>query len=129
MAKQNIVIADLDTLMAQDIASLVGEMGYRVFLAENLRDVIDVFEKWDVGMMILDTSVLTVEGFEMIDIVRQLKKEVPIIITTGTPTEQIERDIRCYGIVYYAPKPVDYYWIKEIVRRSFKQNYLSRSNR
>ncbi len=127
MTEQVVVIADRDRLQARDIASIVRELGFGVFLAEDFGGIIDIFGKMDVRILILDTSVLEPEGFEKIDSMRRMKRDVPIIVTTPTPSEAMEKTIRSYGIVYYAPKPVDFYWIKEIVRRSFRPNYLFRS--
>jgi len=127
MTEQIVVIADRDQLQAGDIASIVRELGFTVCLADDLEGVIAIFGKKDVGILILDTSVLEPEAFEKIDSMRLLKRDVPIIVTTPTPSEEMEKRIRRYGIVYYAPKPVDFYWIKEIVRRSFRLDYLYRS--
>ncbi len=129
MTEQNVVIADRDRQQAKDIASVVGELGFGVYLAENLEGIIDIFGKKDVGILILDTSILEAVGFEKIDSVRRLKRDVPIIVTTPTPSEAMEKAIRSHGIAYYAPKPVDFYWIKEIVRRSFRYDYPCRSGR
>ena len=124
-----ILLADLDPVSANNIASIVKEMGCRTSIVDDLNGVINACKKRDVGMLILDTSILALEGFGVIQVIRRLRRELPIIITTGTPSEEIERDIRSCGIIYYAPKPVDFYWIKEIIRRSFTRDSLFRSSR
>ncbi len=127
MTEANVVIADLDLSLAADVASVVEEMGCRVFLKEDMDEVLDVFRKWDVEILILDTSLLEKESLDVIDMLRELKRDIPIIVTTGTPSEEMEREIRSCGIIYYAPKPVDFYWIKEIVRRSLSREHIHRS--
>jgi DNA-binding NtrC family response regulator len=127
MTETNVVIADIDISMAADVASVVEEMGCRVFLKEDLDEVVEVFRKWDIGMLIIDTSMLERDGLEVINMLRGLKRDIPIIVTTSTPSKEVEREIRSCGVIYYAPKPVDFYWIKEIVRRSLSKDRLHRS--
>jgi DNA-binding NtrC family response regulator len=122
MSERDVVIADADQVQADDLAAVIEGMGCTVSVAQDIDEVIDCLRKGDVGMLILDTSVLTAAGFEMINILRQRKHDLPIIITTGTPSGEIERDTRHFGIVYYAPKPVDFYWMREIVHRTLKRD-------
>lgn len=120
----DIVVADRDFTRAREIAGGVEGMGGRVFRAEDLDRVCDIVRKRDVGVLILDTSVLEPEGFAGIDLVRIHGKDLHIVVTTGTPSEEIEREVRSRGVIFYAPRPVDVYWIREIVHRSITRGSL-----
>jgi DNA-binding NtrC family response regulator len=124
----DIIVADRDFEQAREIAGAVEGMGGHVFRAGDLDRVCDIFRKRDIGMLILDTSVLEPEGFAVIDILRGFRKDVHIVVTTGTPSEEMEREVRSRGVVFYAPKPVDIYWIREIVHRSIFRESLHRSS-
>jgi DNA-binding NtrC family response regulator len=127
MDKTNIIIADRDIALSRDLAGIVEGMGCRAFLAHCLDDVFAHFQKRSVGMLIVDTSVLEETRFELIDILRGFQRDFPIVVTTGTPSEELEREIRIWGVIFYAPKPVDEDWIKEIVRRSLSRKVVQES--
>jgi DNA-binding NtrC family response regulator len=129
MTRPNVLIADLDPLSANDLAAIVEEMGCRTFIEDDMKGVIDICEEKDVGVLIIDTSIIAGEGYEVVHILRKFNRDLRIIVTTGTPSEELEKNIRSCGIVFYAPKPVDFYWIKEIIRRSFTRDYLFRSSK
>ncbi len=129
MTRPNVLIADLDPLSANDLATIVEEMGCGTFIVDDLKGVIDICKERDVGILILDTSIIAGEGCKVVNILRKFKRDLRIIVTTGAPSEELEKEIRSCGIVFYAPKPVDFYWIKEIVRRSFTRDYLFRSSK
>ncbi len=129
MNADKVVVADRDPVTAGDVAGVMEETGCHTVIVDDLDGVLDSFRKGDVGVLILDTSVVVKEGFAIINILRKENKDVPIIVTTATPSDEVEREIRSYGITYYAPKPVDFYWIKEVVRRSLARATPYRSRR
>lgn len=123
----DIVVADRDVGRAREIAGALEGMAGHVFRAGDLDRVCEIFRRHAIGMLILDTSVLEPEGFSVIDILRGFRKDVHIVVTTGTPSEEMEREVRSRGVVFYAPRPVDVYWIREIVHRSIARESLHRS--
>jgi len=71
MNADKVVVADRDPVTAGDVAGVMEETGCHTVIVDDLDGVLDSFRKGDVGVLILDTSVVVKEGFAIINILKK----------------------------------------------------------
>jgi two-component system C4-dicarboxylate transport response regulator DctD len=57
---------------------------------------------------VLDMTLPEMNGLQALQEIRALNANVPVIVVTGEPSEDIRRQCERLGVHDYLPKPVDY---------------------
>ena len=103
----SILIADDDTSCRQALRDIMEPEGYRTLLAESGEEALDIVRQADVHLVLLDMYMPRLTGLETLQLVRQIKLELPAILITGDANESLIRQacqMHCYSVI---PKPVN----------------------
>ncbi len=83
MKKHTIAVADDDARLLESLADLLESAGYEVRTFGSARALLDSGSLFDVDCLITDIGMPVIDGFELEQLVRQARPELPIILVTG----------------------------------------------
>ncbi len=100
------LIVDDSGTMRRIIMNALTRMGFNEFVeAENGQVALDAFRKGGFGMVISDWNMPVMDGYDLIVNLRQLDKDVPILmVTTNAANEDVITAIKA-GATNYVVKP------------------------
>lgn len=84
-----ILVVDDDESVRALFAEIMGEAGYRVDLAMDAREAIELFTKSDFALVFLDLLLPDMDGARLFKKLRAIKPGIPVIIITGHPDSDI----------------------------------------
>ena len=83
------------------------ENNYILFEALTAEDGIDMVNKYNPNLILMDIALPEMDGFEAYKIIRQANKHIPIIAVTASAMNNDKDVILNYGFDAYVPKPID----------------------
>jgi len=101
---KNILAVDDEPKILEVVASLLESKGYKVFTAENGRQALEVFEKNNISLVLLDLMLPDISGEEVCAAIRK-KSRVPIIMLTAKSEEASHLNGLDIGADDYMTKP------------------------
>lgn len=113
MKKQTILVVDDELIFARSVKNhlLQKNLRYQIKTARNGREALNVLNKEQVDIVILDINMPVIDGIQFLTELHNKKIWLPIIILTGVAMLRAEEEgkiFREFGIVEYMGKPVDF---------------------
>ena len=115
-----ILIADNDFISAKNLEKELLKEGFRVFMADSSREIFSQIRKHKIDFAIIDVDLKDIEGYKIVPLIKDISKNIKVIITTSRSSAELEGKCRETGIIYYGIKPLNYKQILEIIRFSKK---------
>ena len=105
----DILIVDDDEDICQFMETLLSENGYRATTTTSPFGALDHLRDTSVHFhcVVLDVRLPDISGIELLEEIRQIDKDVPIIMVTGNPTVETAVDSLKHGVSDYIQKPFD----------------------
>lgn len=110
---KNILIVEDEPKILELLEAFLSKEGYIVFKAEDGREALDIFNKEDIHLLILDLMIPKISGEEVCKKVRS-KSDIPIIMLTAKAEEEDKLEGLEIGADDYITKPFS---IKELASR------------
>ncbi len=109
-AKKKVLVIDDENDILLIIKSALHEEGYDVTTANNGYDGLALAEDASPDLIILDIMMPEMDGFEVLQQLRENEKtaRIPIVILTGMSSKDKIREALNKGIDYYIVKPFEY---------------------
>lgn len=95
--------SELDRLLMEGL--LKQSIGFEVIWAEDGRQALARIEEWNVDIVVTDLQMPEMDGLELVQQVRQIYPQLPVILTTGVGSEGIAAEALNQGAAGYVPKP------------------------
>ena len=111
----NILIVEDDAAFAGLIFRLLEKFGYESQIAETGKDAEYKIRQMDFNLILLDVFLPDTTAHDLIPKMKAQQADIRIITMTGENTEELEREIRKLGIVYYMAKPFEIAELKNIL--------------
>jgi DNA-binding response OmpR family regulator len=106
-AEQYVLVADVDGLLAERIATAVGHLGYRVVLALTGHETLEVAQRTPPTAAILDLGLPDVYGRTVAQVLRMQNPGLPIILLSSLSVSVAAEDAwRVHAYAYFT-KPFD----------------------
>lgn len=130
--KKFILVADDVKLFQIFVKQTLTSKNYELIFVEKGREVLDTVMKKDVDLLILDVELPDMSGLEVLRNIRKLTKdmqsvvqlkELPVIMVTAYPREEIRKEAELLGIVRFLGKPVDKKELKKLVEDVLSGGY------
>jgi DNA-binding NtrC family response regulator len=104
---KNILIADDNKIFCETLASYLRSKleKYNVLTAEDGEKAIEILESNPVSLILTDLVMPKVDGYKVIDYVKEFKPAIPVIIMTSAWSLELQILIREMGIAEYLEKP------------------------
>jgi signal transduction histidine kinase/CheY-like chemotaxis protein len=115
-----VVVAEDNATNRKLASRMLERLGYRVLLAENGREAVELVERGGVAAVLMDCQMPLLDGYEATRAIRQLSGragEVPIIALTANAMEGDEMRGLVAGMDDYLSKPVDPRQLAEALQR------------
>lgn len=94
-----------------------------VVVADNGKEGLEKFQNDKFDLIITDLSMPVMSGTEMIKAIREIDKEIPIIITTAYGSQNLEvKELSKIGMTDYVMKPVDVMKLVETIDKAVSPN-------
>ena len=117
----NILIAEDEENLLNLYKIRLDKRGYNVILANNGKEAIDIIYKGGVDLAILDVMLPIYSGFEVLETIRRLQLDIPVIMATSMGQLNDKKEGFSLGADDYLVKPFDFdellMRIEAIVRR------------
>jgi CheY-like chemotaxis protein len=94
-----------------------------VVVADNGKEGLEKFKNDTFDLIITDLSMPVMSGTEMIMAIREINKDIPIIITTAYGSQNLEvKDLAKVNLTDYVMKPVDVMKLVETIDKAMSTN-------
>lgn len=117
----NILIAEDEENLLNLYKIRLDKKGYNVILANNGKQAIDIIYKGGVDLAILDVMLPVYSGFEVLETIRRLQLDIPVIMATSMGQLNDKKEGFSLGADDYLVKPFDFdellMRIEAVVRR------------
>src|SRR5262245_35068671 len=88
-----ILLADDSPFERSALALYLRSIGYHVSEAGNGRDTINHIKEHEVDALLLDLNMPVADGFDVLTYLQEHRRGLPVILLSGMPVEQIQREI------------------------------------
>ena len=72
--------------------------GYQVFIANNGSEAMDIIKKEPLDIIFLDLHMPVMDGLESLKNIRQLNKDIPVVLITAYTSDEKVTEAEKYGI-------------------------------
>jgi DNA-binding NtrC family response regulator len=106
MANKPILVVDDEPIVRESIRDWLKDVGYQVATATTGEEALEMIEKQDFGVVILDVRLPGQTGITVLKQVKALKPEIKSIIITAYPSTELSNEAKRLGAIDYLIKPV-----------------------
>jgi len=111
----DVLVADSDIPALSNIVELIQRWGHHAEKSETAQDTLEKVEEKQFDLVLVDMSLPDMTARDLIGKLKELRPDIGIVTMTGTSTNELEKEIRTLGIVYYMSKPVSENILKDIL--------------
>lgn len=106
-ARGTVLVVDDEDIVRSTTRAMLERKGYRVLLAENGREAVDIFREHagEVALVLLDLTMPVMSGEEAARYLRAIKHDIPILVSSGYPEGEVTRRFAGTRVRGYVRKP------------------------
>ncbi|MDX2038680.1 MAG: response regulator [Isosphaeraceae bacterium] len=119
----SILVTDDDPACRETFRDIFERNGYRILLAESGEQAIDIVQRDDVHLALMDLHLPKLDGIETMGIVRQIKGVFPVILVTAERDESLLRKALSAQAFCVLAKPVSKDMVTYMVDRALMKFY------
>ncbi|MEW6374855.1 MAG: sigma-54 dependent transcriptional regulator [Thermodesulfobacteriota bacterium] len=123
---QRVLIVDDEELIRASLQKAATEEGYEVFLAENGKEALNIVEKLDFDLVLLDLRLPDINGVEVLKKIKEIDEDLLVIIITGYASVESAVEAIKIGAYDYIKKPFKADYIKLILKLALDKIKLNR---
>ena len=124
-----LLVVDDDPLVGSLLSQALKEWGYKVLVARNGWEGLTVASRQTVDGILLDMDMPIMDGRTMLDELRWLGHQMPVLMMSGASDERALRQLLQEGAQGFFVKPVHLKSLKEACRRILEKNDAQSSSR
>jgi CheY-like chemotaxis protein len=114
---KKILVADDEANIRLLLEEVLSEEGYQVMTAATGREALRRILKDQYDLLIFDIKMPEMNGLELVEKIRELKKDTPVIICSAYKHLQDDYVVGTSGVTAYITKPVNLIELKEKVKQ------------
>jgi DNA-binding NtrC family response regulator len=118
MASKPILVVDDEPIVRESIRDWLKDAGYEVLTAETGEEALEMVNKQDFSVIVLDIRLPGQTGITVLKQVKSLKPEIKSIIITAYPSEELLNEARRLGAIDYLVKPVAPDDLEKLIRET-----------
>jgi len=105
MIEQTILVIDDDLMVRDMLFDFLVERGNRVIAADSGRCAMETIRKRQFDVAIVDLKLPEADGLSVVRELRSSRADVPVIVITGYPSEEVREESYRLGAVAFMEKP------------------------
>lgn len=102
-----ILVVEDDRNLQKLMETVLKNSGYRVFVGKNGVEALDIIDRKHIDLMISDIMMPDMDGYSLVESLRQANYNLPILLVTAKETFEDKRKGFHLGIDDYMVKPID----------------------
>ncbi|MEQ9465824.1 MAG: response regulator [Ekhidna sp.] len=117
---KKIIVAEDSSVIQNLTKKILTQLKYEISSVKNGQQVLDLLEKDDYSMVLLDIHMPVMDGMECARRIRSMtgnNQNIPIVAITGNANNYTMEDFDKAGINAYIPKPLNYDSVVEMVKK------------
>jgi CheY-like chemotaxis protein len=122
----NILLAEDNPINQKLAVSLLEKQGWKVTIANNGKEAVDLIEKDNFDLVLMDVQMPEMDGVEATKIIREREKKtgkhIPIIALTANAFKDDKKKCLDAGMDDYTSKPIKIQELFEIIEKHFNKN-------
>ncbi len=120
----SILIIDDEKAILKVMEMNLQREGYSVFTADNGNDGLKILQEKDIDVLLLDHQMPDINGLELLKIIKNRYKDLPVIMVTAYGTIEMAVDAMKLGAFHYLTKPINFDEMYIIIRNAIEQKRL-----
>jgi DNA-binding NtrC family response regulator len=125
-SRPRLIIVDDEPLMLESMKEAVGKKGYDIRTFTSGTSAIQAVEKDAADILIVDLRMPEMDGLTLLEAVRGLDQDLPVIIMTAYSTVATAVEAMKAGAYDYVQKPFDIDELDMLIRRALEDRHLHR---
>lgn len=119
---KKVLIVEDERPLARALELKLINSGFNVVLAENGEEALNLIKKEKIDLILLDLIMPKIGGFEFLDKMKDLKKKIPVMVTSNLGQREDQDKAKKYGIKkYFVKSDVNISEIINEVKKFFKK--------
>jgi DNA-binding NtrC family response regulator len=118
MQGNSVLIVDDEPIVRESIRDWLRDAGYQVATAETGEEALEMIEKQDFSVMVLDIRMPGKTGMKVLTEVKALRPGIKSIIITAYPSAEFETEARKLGVIDYLIKPIAPEDLERLIRET-----------
>ncbi len=112
--QRRILVVDDEQTVRDFLQRVLETAGYTVITASNGLEALEKMSQFDIRLVLLDIMMPGLDGFEVLDHMRQYEENIPVIMLTGIQEVPAKIDSLALGADDYITKPFS---VEELLAR------------
>ena len=129
------VLLDISILLAEDnveihetIASFLKKFSFsNIYTAYNGKEALALFHEYQPDIILSDLNMPLMDGLELSRMIKKIKSDIPIILTTTKFEKEVMQDAVDIGIDAYLFKPISLYRLEVLIEKYIEQTLQKRA--
>ncbi len=118
-----ILLAEDEDTVRAITQRMLEHLGFEVLSAIDGREAVQIFREHHkfIQLVMLDLTMPHLDGYEACMEIKKIREDIPIILTSGYPHDQIETKIKMNAFIGYIQKPYRFENLKEILNKIWSE--------
>ncbi len=112
--QRRILVVDDEQTVRDFLQRVLETAGYTVITASDGLEALEKMSQFDISLVLLDIMMPGLDGFEVLDHMRQHEENIPVIMLTGIQEARTKTDSLTLGADDYITKPFS---VEELLAR------------
>lgn len=125
--KGKLLIVDDQNGIRVLLVEVFNSEGYETFEASNGKLALDIVEKEDPDLVLLDMKIPGMDGLEILKRVKKIKPEIKVIMMTAYGELEMIKEARAMGALMHFTKPFDIDELRMVVNKQMMDGPISGS--
>jgi len=113
-----VLVVDADTDAGRLLAGHLSSQGFVASHSSRGEEAIQLARSGRLGLAIVDVALQDMSGLALASWLKEVGREIPILMTTADYRPELEVRARQAGVLYYAQKPIDYQRLEAVVTKA-----------
>lgn len=119
MSQKRVLVAEDSSVIQNLVRKILEFQNYEITAVKNGEQVIQILDKEDFDIVLLDINMPTMDGMECVKTIRELKDKhkanLPVVAITGNAKNYSEEEFKAAGFNDVLVKPLNFDRLVEIV--------------
>lgn len=123
-----ILFVDDDPVTGRVLKRQCGHVGYQCNIYQSAKEGLDFFKQEGADLIITDLRMPEMNGFELLNAVRDVDPEIPVLVMTGYSSVENAVEAMKSGATDFIKKPFDFEELKLLLDRTMQSVKLKKEN-
>ena len=123
---ETILVADDDPYIGKILSDRLESLGYRVLRSTGGKEALEVLERHDPQLALLDIAMADITGIDVLKEIRRRGRDFPVVMITAYGSIELTVEAMRQGAYDFIPKPFKLDHIVLVVQKAIEQQKLKR---